>query len=147
MKVLLIKPVKNLGEAGVVKEVKDGYAKNFLIAKGLAKHATDKVIAQWEAEQARLAKEQADEIKTLEGLKLKLESMTSTMRKKVGANGSLFGAVTNNDIAQMLEEQSIEIDKKLIHIDHAIKATGSYEADIKLGHGIHAKLNFEIVGE
>ncbi|BBG65693.1 LSU ribosomal protein L9p [Hydrogenimonas sp.] len=147
MKVLLIKDVKSLGKAGEIKEVKDGYGKNFLVAKGFAKVATDEVIREWEEEQARKAEEEAAEIERLESLKKELESMKLVIKKKLGANGSLFGAITNHDIADALKESGIEIDKKIIHIDGAIKATGIYEADVKLGHGIHAKLKFEVVGE
>jgi len=147
MKVLLIKDVKSLGKAGEIKEVKDGYGKNFLVAKGFAKVATDEVIEAWREEQKRKAEEEAAEIARLEELKKKLESTNLVIAKKLGANGSLFGAITNTDVADTLKKSGIEVDKKLIHIDHAIKATGSYEADVKLGHGIHAKLKFEVVGE
>ncbi len=147
MKVLLIKDVKNLGKAGEVKEVKDGYGRNFLVGRGFAKVATDEVIKEWEAEQKRKAEEEAKEIARLEALKEKLESVKPVIRKKLGANGSLFGAITNHDVAEALKEHGIEVDKKHIHLGHAIKATGEYEADVKLGHGIHAKLHFEVVGE
>jgi len=147
MKVLLIKDVKSLGKTGEIKEVKDGYGKNFLVAKGFAKVATDEVIAQWQEEQKEKAQKEAEEIAHLESLKEKIEKTELVIAKKLGANGSLFGAITNSDIADALKKSGIEVDKKLIHIDHAIKATGSYEADVKLGHGIHAKLKFEVVGE
>ncbi len=147
MKVLLIKDVKSLGKAGEIKEVKDGYGKNFLVAKGLAKVATEEVIREWEQEQKRKAEEEAAEIARLEELKNRLESTQIVIRKKLGANGSLFGAITNSEIAESLKKEGIKIDKKQIHIDGAIKATGVYEADIKLGHGIHAKLKFEVAGE
>ncbi len=147
MKVLLIKDVKSLGKAGEIKEVKDGYGKNFLVAKGFAKVATDDVIAQWREEQKRKAAQEAEEIARLEALKERLEKVKPVIKKKLGANGSLFGAITNHDVANALEEIGIKVDKKHIHLDHAIKATGEYEADVKLGHGIHAKLHFEVVGE
>ena len=147
MKVLLIKDVKSLGKAGEIKEVKDGYGKNFLVAKGFAKVATDEVIAQWQEEQKRKAQEEAEEIARLKALKEKIESVKPVIKKKLGANGSLFGAITNHDVAEALKASGIEVDKKHIHLDHAIKATGEYEADVKLGHGIHAKLRFEVAGE
>ncbi len=147
MKVLLVKDVKNLGKAGEIKEVKDGYGKNFLVAKGFAKVATDEVIKEWENEQAKRAEMEAAEMARLEKLKKELESMRLVIKKRLGANGSLFGAITNHDLADAIKAEGIEIDKKLIHLDGAIKATGLYEADVKLGHGIHAKLKFEVVGE
>ncbi len=147
MKVLLVKDVKNLGKAGEVKEVKDGYGKNFLVAKGFAKVATDDVIKEWQKEQEKKREQEAAELERLKNLKERLESITLKITKKLGANGSLFGAITNHDISDALKKDGLEIDKKLIHLDHAIKATGVYEADVKLGHGIHAKLKFEVVGE
>ncbi len=147
MKVLLIKDVKNLGKAGEVKEVKDGYGKNFLVAKGFAKVATDDVIKEWQKEQEKKREQEAAELEHLKGLKERLENTTLKITKKLGANGSLFGAITNHDISDALKKDGLDIDKKLIHLDHAIKATGIYEADVKLGHGIHAKLKFEVVGE
>ena len=148
MKVLLIKDVPNLGKAGEVKEVKDGYAKNFLIAKGLAKVATPDVVAAWEKEQAQKAQKEAEEIRRLEELKEKIESITLTIRHKAGANGALFGAITNKEVAQALKEKyGIELDKKQIDIHPPIKQTGEYDIDIKLGHGIHATLKLIVEAE
>ena len=147
MKVLLIKDVKSLGKAGEVKEVKDGYGKNFLIGKGFAKHATDDVIAEWK-EQKRLAAEaEAKEIADLTALKAKLEALQVTIARKLGESGHLFGAVTKEDIAKALEsDHGIAIDKKHIETKKAIKTTGKHTVDLKLGHGIHAMLQIDVVG-
>ncbi len=147
MKVLLIKDVANLGKAGEVKEVKDGYGKNFLIARGFAKLATPEVIEAWEKEQAKKAQEQAKEIEKLNALKEKIESMKLVIKHKAGANGALFGAITNKEVAQALKEKGIEIDKKHIDIHPPIKQAGEYEIDVKLGHGIHAKLDLVVEAE
>ncbi len=142
MRVLLIKDVKNLGKAGEIKEVKDGYGRNFLIAKGFAKLATPEVIEQFKKEQEEKAKREAKEIEELKKLKEKIESITLTIKHKAGANGALFGAITNKEVAEALKkEHGIEIDKKHIDIHPPIKQAGDFEIDIKLGHGIHAKLN------
>jgi large subunit ribosomal protein L9 len=148
MKVLLVKDVKSLGKAGEIKEVKDGYGKNFLIGKGFAKLATDEVVAEWN-EQKRLAAEaEAKEIAELTALKTKLEALEVSVTKKLGNTGHLFGAVTKDDIANALETRhGIVIDKKHIETKKAIKMTGSHEADLKLGHGIHALLRINVVGE
>ncbi|BCD60286.1 MULTISPECIES: 50S ribosomal protein L9 [unclassified Nitratiruptor] len=147
MKVLLIKDVKNLGKAGEVKEVKDGYGKNFLIARGFAKLATPDVIEAWEKEQAKKAQEEAAEIEKLKQLKEKIESTKLIIKHKAGANGALFGAITNKEVAEELKKQGIEIDKKHIDIHPPIKQTGEYEVDVKLGHGIHAKLDLVVEAE
>ncbi|MFK5881873.1 MAG: 50S ribosomal protein L9 [Sulfurospirillum sp.] len=148
MKVLLIKDVKSLGKKGEIKEVKDGYGRNFLIGKGFALHATNDVIKRYEAEQKRKAKETADELVRLKDIEKKLADIRLVIKRKLGANGSLFGAVTKDEIAHELKNQyDIEIDKKSIEIDKAIKMTGEFDISAKLGHGIHAKLTVEIVGE
>lgn len=148
MKVLLIKDVKGLGKQGEIKEVKDGYGQNFLIGKGFALLATNEVIKKHEASERKKAAEEAAEIEQLKALEKVLSKLTLSIKRKLGANGSLFGAVTKEEIAQELEAQKeIAIDKKSIEIDNAIKSTGIFEITIKLGHGIHAPLKLEIIGE
>lgn len=148
MKVLLIKDVKSLGKTGEIKEVKDGYGKNFLIKNGLAKHATNEVLRQYEAQKKREKKALEEEIKKLEALKAQIEKISLKVTRKLGANGSLFGAVTKEEIAKDLHQlHNIEIDKKTVEIDQPIKATGVYEISVKLGHGVFATLKTEVVGE
>lgn len=148
MKVLLIKDVKSLGKAGEVKEVKDGYGQNFLIAKGFAKAATNAVLNQHKAQEKKKAEDEAAEIERLKDVKEKLSTLVTTVKKKVGENGHLFGAVTKDEIAHAVQEQhNIEIDKK--HIVHklSMKETGMHEIDLKLGHGLHAMMKIDIVSE
>ncbi len=148
MKVLLIKDVKSLGKAGEIKDVKDGYGQNFLIAKGFAKLATDEVIEEWKKEQELISKREQEEIQRLKDIEKKLSSVKLIIKHKLGANGSLYGAVTKEEISSALKEQEdIEIDKKTIEIKNPIKTAGSFDISVKLGHGIHAILNLEIVGE
>ena len=146
MKVLLIKDVKGLGKAGEIKNAKDGYARNFLIPKGLAKVATKEVIEEWQKEEAKRKAELEAEIKKLNEIKKELENNKYTIKHKLGANGQLIGSVTNKEIANMLNEKGFDIDKKQI-AHTTIKAPGIYEVEIKLGHGINAKLNLEVEGE
>ena len=148
MKVLLTKDVKSLGKAGEIKEVADGYGKNFLIGKGLALHATTEVLNRYNAEQKKLAENEAKEIATAKELAEKLNATKLTIKHKVGANGHLIGSVTNKEIAESLEDQfSIMLDKKNISLDKKIKSVGIYEVDCKLGHAIHASLKVDIIGE
>ncbi|NCB11834.1 MAG: 50S ribosomal protein L9 [Erysipelotrichia bacterium] len=148
MKVLLTKDVKTLGKAGEIKEVADGYGKNFLIGKGLALHATTEVLNRWKAEQKRAAENEAREIAAAKDLAEKLNATKLTIKHKVGANGHLIGSVTNKEIAESLEQQfSIVVDKKNISLDKKIKSIGIYEVDCKLGHAIHATLKVDIIGE
>ncbi len=148
MKVLLIKDVKSLGNAGEVKEVKPGYGQNFLIKKGFAKPATPEIIAEHEAEIKRKAEEEAAEIARLKEMAEKLDKIEIIITKKLGQNGHLFGAVTKDEIAHALKEQhDIEIDKKHITDKTAIKTVGEHDVDLKLGHGIHATLHVDVQGE
>ncbi|MDK9694579.1 MAG: 50S ribosomal protein L9 [Sulfurimonas sp.] len=148
MKVLLIKDVKTLGKVGEVKEVKDGYGQNFLIAKGFAKHATAEILAQHK-EQERLAAENlAKEIASLKELATKLDKAKIVIRKKVGQNGHLFGSITKDEVAHaLLEQHSIEIDKKHITDKLSIKSVGEHTLDLKLGHAIHTTLHVEVASE
>ncbi|TXE86378.1 50S ribosomal protein L9 [Campylobacter volucris] len=147
MKVLLIKDVKSLGKAGEIKEVKDGYGQNFLIAKGFAKAATNEVLRQFEAEQKKKAENLRLELANLEKLKEELDKITISINKAVGANGHLFGGVTKDEITHALKEQkNIDIDKKSLECD-TIKELGVHEISIKLGHAIHAKFKLEVKGE
>ena len=148
MKVLLIKDVKSLGKAGEVKEVKPGYGQNFLIKKGFAKPATPEIIAEHEAELKRRAQEEAAEIEKLQEIAQKLDKIEVIITKKVGKNGHLFGAITKEEVANALKEQhAIEIDKKAITDKMTIKTIGEHDLDLKLGHGIHAKLHVDVQGE
>lgn len=147
MKVLLLKDVKNLGKAGEIKEVKEGYGQNFLIGNGLAKLATDTVIRQYQSqEKARIEADKA-EMERLKELAKKLENVKVVIAKKVGANGSLFGALKKEDVAEALHKAGFEVDKKDIELDNAIKATGIYEISAKLGHGMHPKFSVEVTAE
>ncbi|MCT7433105.1 50S ribosomal protein L9 [Aliarcobacter cryaerophilus] len=146
MKVLLIKDVKTLGKAGEIKEIADGYGKNFLIGKGLALQATNEVIAKHNAEQKKLALKEEEEIKAAKELAEKINATKLTIRHKVGANGQLIGSVTNKEISEELEKQfSIMVDKKSIVVDNKLKTIGIYEVSCKLGHSVNATLKIDII--
>ena len=148
MKVLLIKDVPSLGKKGEVKDVKDGYGQNFLIAKGFAKHATTEILAQHKEEERLAAENLAKEIASLKELATKLDKAKIIIRKKVGQNGHLFGSITKDEVAHaLLEQHSVEIDKKHITDKLSIKSVGEHTLDLKLGHAIHTTLHIEVVGE
>lgn len=148
MKVLLIKDVQGLGKAGEVKEVKDGYGKNFLIGKGFAKHATQDVLAKHAAYLRRREEDEQKELAHLKALSKKLENLKIDIAKKIGKNNHLFGAVTKDEIMQSLKSQhDIEIDKKHIIAKENIKTIGEHKVDLKLGHGLKATLHVNVLGE
>ena len=147
MKVLLIKDVKALGKAGEIKEVKDGYGQNYLIAKGFAKAATTEVLRKFESDQRKKAEQLRLELEKLEALRTELAKKQISITKPLGANGALFGGVTKDEIATALKAQTgIELDKRTFEID-TIKATGSYDISVKLGHGLHGVFTLLVKGE
>ena len=142
MKVILTKDVKGLGYIGEMKEVSDGYARNFLLAKGLAKEAT--------AQNVNIAKQQQkanENRKLLERLSAeeaakKLKGLKVVVKEKCGENGRLFGSVTSKEISEaILKQHGIEIDKKRIVMDGALKDLGEVTLQVKL----HAGISTEIV--
>ena len=148
MKVLLIKDVKSLGKKGEVKEVKDGYGKNFLIGKGFARHATPEILTQHAQDEVIVAQNLEKEVNVLKEMAKKLDKAEIIITKKLGQNGHIFGSVTKDEIAHALQEQhGIEIDKKHINEKHAIKSIGEHDLDFKLGHGLHAVLHVDVQGE
>ncbi len=148
MKVLLIKDVKSLGKKGEVKEVKDGYGKNFLIGKGFARHATPEILAQHAEDEIIVAQSLEKEVNILKEIAKKLDKAEIIITKKLGQNGHLFGSVTKDEVAVALKEQhGIEIDKKHINEKTAIKTVGEHDLDFKLGHGLHAVLHVDVQGE
>lgn len=141
MKILLLQDVKGTGRKGDIVEVNDGYAKNFLIKKNLAKQA-DSVVLREKASQVasqertkQLEREAA--VKKAENLKGK----TFVIKAKVGDNGKLFGAITAKEIAEAVTNAGIEVDKKQIIMDTNIKNLGNYPIEAKLYSGVVAKFN------
>ena len=148
MKVLLIKDVKSLGKKGEVKEVKDGYGKNFLIGKGFARHATPEILEQHAQDEIIVAENLEKEVAALKIIAAELDKAEIIITKKMGDNGHLFGSVTKDEIAHALKDQhGIEIDKKHINEKTAIKTIGEHDLDFKLGHGLHATLHVDVQGE
>lgn len=147
MKLLLKEDVDNLGSVGDEVQVRDGYGRNFLIPRGKAMLADSKSIKQFNHQksvvQGRLRKIQ----KSAEGVAAEIAKVTCVITKKVGDQGKLFGAVTSQEIADMLKEKGIEIDKrKILHHD-PIKMTGEYKVPLKLAAKVVAQINVHVVAE
>jgi len=141
MKVLLIKEVKSLGKAGDIKEVADGYARNYLIKNGLAEVATTTNVNVAKMQQQALEHHRAEERAQAQNLAKQLEQATVTVGVKVGANGKLFGAVNTQNIADGLHKAGFDIDKQKIVLAEPIKSIGKHTVTVKLYAGISAKLN------
>lgn len=143
MEVLLIENVTTLGARGDVVNVKDGYARNYLLPRKLALPVTAGNKRQIELEKARAEKLRAKELADAQAVKEKLEQVALSVSKKAGENGHLFGSVTNAEIAELLKAQGFTIEKQAISLPH-VKQVGSFTVDVRLYSGVHAKLGLEV---
>lgn len=143
MEVLLIENVTNLGVRGDVVNVKDGYARNFLLPRKKALPVTAGNKRQIELEKERNLKLRAKELSEAQSLKEKLEVVSLSAARKTGEHGHLFGSVTNGDVAEMLKAKGFEIEKQSISLPH-VKDLGTYVVEIRVYTGVHAKLNLEV---
>ena len=143
MEVLLIENVTNLGVRGDVVNVKDGYARNFLLPRKKALPVTAGNKRQIELEKERNLKLRAKELSEAQSLKEKLEAVSLSAARKTGEHGHLFGSVTNGDVAEMLKAKGFEVEKQSISLPH-VKDLGTYVVEIRVYTGVHAKLNLEV---
>ena len=145
MKVILKEDVKALGKKGKVCEVSDGYARNFLIPRGLAVEATQGNVQDLAHKQKQENLRRQKEREDAESLKSKIESMEVILKVKVGEKGRLFGSVTNKEIAETLEKvYKVRIDKRKIEVKDTIKNIGDYIASIKIHPEVAANLKVRI---
>ena len=147
MKVILKADVKGTGKKGDLVEVSDGYARNFLLKKGLAEIATASGIN--EITQRRVAEEyhRAEYIKAQKELASKLQGQEVTVAIKAGENGRVFGSVTTAHIASALSAAGYDIDKKKISLKENIKNVGDFEAEVRLMEGVISKIKVKVVAE
>lgn len=143
MKVILTADVKGTGKKGDVVEVADGYGRNFLLKKGLAKAATASNVH--DAEQKKAAQEfhKAEEIKATKELAAALDGKSVTVKIKTGENGKMFGSITSAHVAAALGEAGFDIDKKKIKME-SVKTLGTFPAEIRLMENIFAKITFVV---
>jgi large subunit ribosomal protein L9 len=147
MKVILKEDVKNVGKMGQIVDVADGYARNYLVPRELAVEANIKNIRSLEHEK-RIIQEKAKKIKnSAQDLAHKISTITLMIKAKVGEEGKLFGSVTTMNIAELLKNEGIEIDKKKISLDEPIKRLGSYSVNVKLHPEILTQVNIQVVQE
>ena len=145
MKVIFLKDVKGTAKKGEIKEVSDGYARNFLLAKGLAKEASQTNLNDHrQQEKAREIKIQKEEEEAVE-LGSKLKDVKVTIYAKSGEGGNLFGAITSKDIAdQMKNQHNVEFDKRKILLTEPIKSLGTMNVEIKLHPKVSTSITVEI---
>jgi large subunit ribosomal protein L9 len=147
MKVILRQDYEKLGRVGEVKEVKNGYARNFLIPRKIAYEATPSAIQMLEEEKKMMAKRLEKEKKSAEALAVELEKVSLTIKMKVGEDDKLFGSVTSQMISDALKEKGVELDKRQIEIVDTIKSLGIYDVPVKLQGGVASKVKVWVVRE
>jgi large subunit ribosomal protein L9 len=148
MKVVFLEDVAGKARAGEVKEVADGYARNYLIPKNLAALASPEATIRLEASLTEQANKQAQAEGELIKMAEQLEGREVTLTAKVGAKNRLYGSITSADIAAELEKTSgITIDKRKIELDEPIRELGSFDIAIRLGKDIMPKVKVTIVEE
>lgn len=147
MKIILLQDVKGQGKKGEVKDVNEGYARNFLIKKGLAEVATPTKINELNQKKASQDYHRAEEVKATQALAKEIYGKTFTVKIKAGQSGKVFGSVTGANIADALLAAGYNVDKKKIVLAQPIKNVGSYEVELKLMEGIQSKINVVIEAE
>lgn len=141
MKVLLLADIKGSGKKGDIVEISDGYAKNYLLKRNLAKEADKVVISEKASQNASIERNKRLELEKAQGIADKIKGKTFSVCAKVGENGKMFGAITSKEIADTLQNSGYEIDKKQIVLDKSIKALGKYPVTAKLYGAVVAKFN------
>lgn len=147
MKVILRKDHEKLGATGTIVEVKDGYARNYLIPKNLAYPASAGSMRALEEEKRQTAMRSTKELKANERTAAELEKISITLQMKVGEDEKLFGSVTAQMIADALKEKGMDLDKRIIDLEEPIKALGIYTVNVKLHPGVTGKVKVWVVRE
>ena len=145
MKIILRKNVSGLGKEDDLVDVAVGYARNFLIPKGLALAANRGNIRLIEEEKKKEVKRIEKEKEGLENLAKKVETISCTISSKAGDDGKLYGSVTSLDVSEALKKEGIDIDKKKIMLEEPIKSLGIYHVEIKLHPDINSKVKVWVI--
>ena len=145
MKVILIEEIRGLGSRGDVVTVKDGYARNFLLPKSLAREATAGNLKQIEHEKRKWALLEQEEKAVAQKAADSVKGLKITLEKRVGEHGHLFGSVTANEIADELEAKGIKVDKRRIELGSPIKNVGVHDVEVRLHREVSAHIQVEVV--
>jgi|LSQX01.1.fsa_nt_gb large subunit ribosomal protein L9 len=147
MKVILKEDVKNLGSKGDVVNVSDGYARNYLIPRGLAEIATEGGLKQLQMQEKAREKRKLEEAAEAKEIAAKLEKEKFVIKVKAGEGGRLFGSVTTKDIADVVKKAGYNIDKRKIELSENIKSLGLHKIKVKLYEDITADLTIQVAEE
>ena len=148
MQVILLDRIAKLGKLGEVVRVRDGYARNFLIPKGLAKRATQKAIADFDRQKEELEQKALDKLKKAKDLGARLSGIVVEIVQKAGVDGRLFGSVTNQDIVEKLGSNGIEITKSQVNMPEGpIKSAGDHLIRVSPHSEVVVEFTIKVVPE
>ncbi|MCU1451221.1 MAG: ribosomal protein [Acidimicrobiales bacterium] len=148
MKVILRADVPDVGHKGDVLDVADGYARNYLVPRGLAMTASKGALAQAESMRRARSVRDARDREAAEEVATRLTPLTIRIPARAGAEGRLFGSVTPADIAEAVQSQAgIEVERRRLHLDEPIRALGAHEVPLRLHPDVEVRLSVEVVAE
>jgi len=147
MKVILLKDIENLGKRHEIKEVKDGYVRNFLLPQGLVKIATEEALI-WLKEQKAVIEQKAEEtLKQVQGLASSVDGQEVVISVKVGEEGQLFESINAQKISEELKNMGFNVKKSQIDLAEPIKELGEYPVKVKFEHNLEPEINVIITEE
>ncbi len=148
MKVILKQDVKGLGKAESLVNASDGYARNYLLPRGMAVEATPAHLNEMKAKKDAVDKKDERELEAAKQMALKLKQVKLVMKAKTGESGKLFGSITGKDISdKLMEDFKLNVDKKKINLEEPLKSTGQFEIEMKLCAGVTARLDVTVEAE
>jgi len=147
MKVLLLEDVENLGEAGNIVSVKDGYGRNFLIPRGWARLATSNVVKAWEEERRQSSRKIAKKKEDAEALAAEMAKVELVINVKVGEENRIFGSITPQQVVDGLASNGITVDRRKVEINDDIKIVGVYSASVKIHPEVVAEVKLRVEPE
>ena len=147
MEIILQEEVANLGQIGDIVKVRDGYARNYLLPRGLAVQANRRNVRALEHHKRLVAVKKERVQRQAQTLLDQLSALSLTIQAKAGEEGRLFGSVTNIDLETALKEQGLTLDRRRILLDEPIKQLGSYEVPVNLGGALQANIKLEVTAE
>ena len=145
MEVILRQTVENVGKPGDVVDVKAGFARNYLIPRGLAFPATEGYKKQIAQQKARLEATESERVKVAQDLASRLEQVSLTFSARVGEEEKLFGSVTAADIAEQLQTQGFDVEKRQVELHEPIKSLGVYRVPVRLHAEVHPEIRVWVI--
>ena len=144
MKVILLQDVKGQGKKGEIVNASDGYARNFLFPKNLAIEANDTNMKAWKRNKAKEEAAAAEKLAEAQAMAKEIKGKTYVLKAKAGEGERLFGSVTNMDVADVLAENGVKVDKRNIDLTEHIKTLGQYKVKIKLHHQVKTDIIIDV---